>query len=58
VFLVLSKYDPDKIGSELAGMFVAPPGYKLVSFDLDSVAPRCGLARRVVEGEVFRGGLR
>lgn len=40
LFLVLSKLDAKKIGSELGGMFVAPPGYKMVAWDLDSCQAR------------------
>jgi hypothetical protein len=40
LFLVLAKYDHDKIGSELAGMFCCPPGYKIVAWDLDSCQAR------------------
>jgi hypothetical protein len=36
-WLVLAKLDPDKIGSELMGQVKAPPGYKLVYADFDSV---------------------
>jgi hypothetical protein len=39
-FLVLAKHDKNKIGSELQGFFVAPPGYKIVQFDLDSAQAR------------------
>lgn len=39
-FLVLAKLDAHKIGSELCGMFIAPPGYKLVAWDLDSCQAR------------------
>ena len=40
LFLVLAKPDEEKIGSELQGMFCAPPGYKIVQFDLDSAQAR------------------
>jgi hypothetical protein len=36
VWLVLSKLVPSKIGSEAQGLVKAPPGWKLVNFDLDS----------------------
>jgi hypothetical protein len=39
-FLVLAKHDEKKIGSELQGFFLAPPGYKIVQFDLDSAQAR------------------
>jgi DNA polymerase family A len=39
-FLVLAKHDKNKIGSELQGFFIAPPGYKIVQFDLDSAQAR------------------
>jgi hypothetical protein len=39
-FLVLAKHDKNKIGSELQGFFVAPSGYKIVQFDLDSAQAR------------------
>jgi hypothetical protein len=40
VFLVLAKHSKEKIGSELQGFFVAPKGYKIVQFDLDSAQAR------------------
>jgi DNA polymerase family A len=39
-FLVLAKTKMNKLGSELQGFFVAPPGYKFVAFDLDSIQSR------------------